>query len=530
MRRPLVLPVEPPPSPADCYARVARQPYTLWLDSAALHPGTGRYSFIAVDPFQVLRYENERLVRVSAAGTETLAGEPFQALGRLLTDCRQETISGIPPFQGGAAGYVGYELGRRLERIPLTRVRDLHLPDLELGVYDLVAAWDHESDRCWLISTGGLETGRAAEQQARHRLEEGMQWLRGDAFPRMTLPMPDAGPNRRFGTSAGRCEDGSASRFAAGDERAPRFAVGDRPGLSSTFGRHGYQAAVERAIEYILAGDVFEVNLSQRFETARRLDPVILYLRLREENPAPFGAYFAGSRGAVLSSSPERFLAADSAGRVETRPIKGTRPRADDPGLDARLARELEESRKDLAENLMIVDLLRNDLSRVCVPDSVRVPALFRLESYATVHHLVSVVTGRLEGGRSAADLLAAAFPGGSVTGAPKVRAMEIIDELEPVPRGPYCGAIGYLGFDGAADTSIAIRIIIEDGDRYVCHAGGAVTADSVPEAEYEETLHKAAGLLGALGFGCGADAAAEAAGSGAPAQAGSPGALERTP
>jgi para-aminobenzoate synthetase component 1 len=247
---------------------------------------------------------------------------------------------------------------------------------------------------------------------------------------------------------------------------------------------------------------VYQVNLSQRFETTAVTDAGSLYRRLRHRSPAPFGAFFRAAGGSVLSSSPERFLRVEPDGRVETRPIKGTRPRDPDPATDEALAAQLGHSVKDRAENLMIVDLLRNDLSRVCGPGSVRATELFRIESYATVHHLVSTIEGHLSGERGRVDLLRAAFPSGSVTGAPKIRAMEIISELEPVARGPYCGAIGFLGFGGDMDTSVSIRIAVAAGGRIAFHAGGAVVADSDPGAEYAETLDKARALLEVIGGG----------------------------
>ena len=277
--------------------------------------------------------------------------------------------------------------------------------------------------------------------------------------------------------------------------RSPRRSIG----LRSTFTHRGYLNAVAKVREYIVAGDIFQANLSQRFQAPLREPPFDLYRRLRRRNPAPFAAYLAFDEVTVLSASPERFLRLDPDGQVETRPIKGTRPRGLGPMHDAALGRALAESVKDRAENVMIVDLLRNDLSRVCRPGSVRVPELFALEQHPTVHHLVSTVLGDLEPGADAVDLVRAAFPGGSITGAPKVRAMEIIAELEPTRRGVYCGSIGYLSATGAMDTSIVIRtFVLRDGELYF-QAGGGIVADSDPELEYRETLDKAAGLIATL-------------------------------
>jgi len=257
--------------------------------------------------------------------------------------------------------------------------------------------------------------------------------------------------------------------------------------------------AVARVREYILAGDIFQANLSQRFEARLDESPWSFYRRLRRRNAAPFAAFLDFPEVTVLSASPERFLRVDSEGLVETRPIKGTRPRGVGPEHDAALGQALTESAKDRAENLMIVDLMRNDLSRVCVPGSVRVQELFALERYVTVHHLVSTVAGRLAPGTDALDLLRATFPGGSITGAPKLRAMEIIAELESSARGVYCGSIGYLSLTGALDTSIAIRTAIARDGQLSFSAGGGIIADSAPEQEYRETLDKARGIIDVL-------------------------------
>lgn len=270
--------------------------------------------------------------------------------------------------------------------------------------------------------------------------------------------------------------------------------------LRSTFTHRGYLDAVSRVREYIVAGDIFQANLSQRFETSLPEPAFDLYRRLRQWNPAPFAAYLDWGDLQVLSASPERFLRLDGERRqIETRPIKGTRPRGLGPMHDAALGRALAESEKDRAENVMIVDLLRNDLSRVCRPGSVRVPELFALEHHPTVHHLVSTVIGELAPSADAVDLIRAAFPGGSITGAPKVRAMEIIAELEPTQRGVYCGSIGYLSATGAMDTSIVIRTYLALRGQVYFQAGGGIVADSDPELEYRETLDKARGLIETL-------------------------------
>jgi para-aminobenzoate synthetase component 1 len=304
------------------------------------------------------------------------------------------------------------------------------------------------------------------------------------------------------GWAAGRVDSGAAREHAGPVPTYPVTGIegADRLGLRSTFTHRGYLDAVGRVREYIIAGDIFQANLSQRFQSALTEAPFALYRRLRKRNPAPFAAYLAFDDLAVLSASPERFLRLDEKQRlVETRPIKGTRPRGLGPMHDAALGRALAESAKDRAENVMIVDLLRNDLSRVCRPGSVRVPELFALEQHPTVHHLVSTVLGELAPGADAVDLIRAAFPGGSITGAPKVRAMEVIAELEPTQRGVYCGSIGYISATGAMDTSIVIRTYLTLGGQVYFQAGGGIVADSDVELEYRETLDKARALIETL-------------------------------
>ena len=444
----LVTRLSPAPEPLDCCERLAHLPNLLFLDSAARGP-TGRYSYLAADPVQ----------RFTSRVPDDALADARSALARFAT----LRIPSLPPFQGGIAGVIGYDHGRVLEHLPPPRTDDIDVPDVWLGLYDWVIAWDHDAGAAWLISSGIPERGVAAARRAAARAREVLDLL--ERAPARTAPGPPA-------------------------------AHAGPP--SSNFTRAEYMAAVARVREYILAGDVFQVNISQRFEAPLPCAPLELYRRLRAGNPAPYSAFLDGGSFQVISASPERFLRLDG-DRVETRPIKGTRPRDADPARDAALARELAGSAKDQAENVMIVDLLRNDLSRVCRPRSVEVPALLALETLPTVHHLVSTVTGRLEAACDAFDLLRAAFPGGSITGAPKVRAMEIIAELEPVRRSVYCGSIGYVGLSGDMDTSIVIRTYLATGGRVCFNAGGGVVADSDPALEYAETLHKARALIEAL-------------------------------
>ncbi|MBI1966567.1 MAG: aminodeoxychorismate synthase component I [Gemmatimonadetes bacterium] len=453
MTLPLVEELIPPPDPVEVCARFAGLPHLLLLDSAACLDRLGRHSFLCADPWRVIRSDVD--------------SDPLSAVRAVLTPQRAEPVPGLPPFQGGAAGYIGYDWGRTLERLPPPRGDDLQLPALILGVYDWVITWDHSQGRAWIISTGMGDEGRGT---SRMRAAKRLAAIRA----RLAAPSP----------------------FANHPSPVPRL---PSPAVTSNFTRKRFIAAVQRVRDYILAGDVFQVNLSQRLEAPLAGAPFDLYRRLRRANPAPFAAFLDFGDVVVASASPERFLRVDPSGRVETRPIKGTRPRGSDPTDDTALARELAASEKDRAENVMIVDLLRNDLSRVCRPGTVRVPALCAVESYATVHHLVSTVTGELAPGRDAIDLLRAAFPGGSITGAPKVRAMEIISELEPTARGVYCGAIGYLSVTGAMDTSIVIRTCVVRGGWAYIQVGAGIVADSDPGREYQETLDKARGMIAAL-------------------------------
>jgi para-aminobenzoate synthetase component I len=478
---PLVQELLPAPDPWQVCRRLAGLPRLLFLDSAASHPTLGRYSFVTADPFAWLRsrgpvIETTWLDSSSQDGLLPVpdAPDPFTALARCLKLFSLPAIPGLPPFQGGAAGLFGYGLCHHLERLPRPPRDEFALSDLAVGFYDWVIAFDGLRPRAWLISTGMPQRGSHRLGRARQRLQQVQRWL-ADA--------PGAPGRAEF-----------SSRFDPG----LRYPVPGLPGVWSNFDRAGFQAAIQRGIDYVHAGDCFQVNLSQRLLARTNLPPLDLYGRLRERNPAPFSGYFDLGEAILLSASPERFARVD-AGDVETRPIKGTRPRGRTPDEDQWQAQELLRSRKDRAENVMIIDLLRNDLGRVCAYGSIRVPAVCRLESYQYVHHLVSEVRGRLRPGLGPVDLLRAAFPGGSVTGAPKVRAMQIIAELEPTVRGPYCGSLAYLGFDGSMDANILIRTFTLAHGWLQFPVGGGIVADSTPEAEYAETLHKAQGLLRAL-------------------------------
>ena len=449
---PLIHPLPPHLTPSAVAAALQRQPGFVWLDSARAGGAYGRYSFIACNPFLTLLAKDEQIT-LQGARNETLTGNPFDLLADLMEQYRLPREATVP-LAGGALGYFAYDLGWRLETLPQTAQDDIAAPDLALGFYDLIYGYDHDTGRARVSSTG---QGGDAQQ----RLQEWLGWMQQPPLPR------EIGP--------------------ASDGR-----------LERNFTKPEYLNALAAVKEYIAAGDIYQANLTQRFATNLRVSPWELYQRLRNRNPAPFAAYLDLGGIQIASSSPERFLKLSDR-LVETRPIKGTRPRGATPEEDAALGQELLGSIKDNAELLMIVDLERNDLGRACEVGSVRVPELAVLESYQTVHHLVATVLGELPAQDSVVDLLKATFPGGSITGAPKIRSMEIIDELEPTRRSVYTGAIGYLGFDGDADLNIVIRTIIcREGKAYF-QVGGGIVADSDPESEYQETLDKGRALARAL-------------------------------
>jgi para-aminobenzoate synthetase component 1 len=469
--------------PLSALARLSGSARLLLLDSARPDPRLGRYSFFSTDPYAWLTargrtahldWRRQDITPPIAAGTHHDA-DPFALLRSLLAPCVGVPLGGLPPFQGGAAGLFGYDLAHHIERLPRPRFDEFQVPDLAVGLYDWVLAQDHEQGKCWLISTGWPEPDPARRAElARRRADQVRGWLSVPPGPGRMLPQTlTVEPEQSF--------------------PLPGF-----PGVTSNRTRREFEEVIARGIEYVHAGDVFQVNLSQRLLAPLTLSPVEVYLRLRRRNPAPFAGFLDLNDFAIASASPERFL--EVRGReVRTRPIKGTRPRGATPTEDAALQRDLLASVKDRAENVMIVDLLRNDLGRVCAYGSVRPTEVCKLETYEYVHHLVSEVVGTLRPECDRIDLLRAAFPGGSVTGAPKVRAMEIIAELEPTARGPYCGALGYLGFDGSMDTNLLIRTLTLGRGWMQFPVGGGIVADSDPAAEYDETLHKARGLLRVL-------------------------------
>jgi para-aminobenzoate synthetase component I len=469
----------PAPAAEEVFCRLSALPHCLYLDSARRDRELGRFSFVTADPFEYFE------VPVSPR-----QGDPLADLGRRMADFYSPAIAGLPPFQGGAAGLLSYDFAQRLERLPSARRDEFGVPAMAIGLYDVVVAFDHFAGRAWIISQGFPEKEpRLRRRRAVQRAQQFRQWLE--------VPFQN-GDTRRSQSPA------ASDRRVAPAELAPQYPVaeasgaGPRMGLTSNFSARQYIDTVARAIEYIRAGDIFQVNLAQRLLCPAADDSVSLYLRLRARNPAPLAGYFDLGEFQIASASPERFLRVVDR-KVEVRPIKGTRRRTARPEADLFAGDELRQSEKDNAENVMIVDLLRNDLARVCRPESVVVSELCRLEVYEFVQHLVSVVHGELADGVTPLELVRAAFPGGSITGAPKIRAMQIIAELEPTARGAYCGCLGYLGFDGSMDTNILIRTITAGRGWWQMPVGGGIVAQSDPQREYEETWHKAEGLLRAL-------------------------------
>ncbi len=441
---------------------------SFFLDSAMTTQRQGRYSMIGTDPFLIFSSRGEKITVGQNGGATHLQGNPLDILGRYLETYHLDKPDSQLPCSSGAVGYFSYDLGRFMEVLPAKAVDDLQIPECRFGFYDLMLVLDHLANRILIVSTGFPEqdeTRRAA--RARERIE----WLKNriSAYPGLK-----AGAIPEAGNKTGEIN------------------------LKSNFTHEAYIRAVEKARQYIIDGDIFEVNLSQRYEADISIAPFELYRRLRKINPAPFATYLNFDEVKVVGSSPERFLRLEG-DRVETRPIKGTIRRGKNSVEDESNARRLLNSAKDRAENMMIVDLERNDLGRVCRYGTVKVTELAILEKFPTVYHLTSTITGQLGENVSRIELLKATFPGGSITGAPKIRSMEIIDELEPTRRSIYTGSIGYFSFDGDIDLNIVIRTFLIKGNRAYFQLGGAVVFDSDPEAEFQETLDKGRALFGAL-------------------------------
>jgi para-aminobenzoate synthetase component I len=434
------------------FSPIADQPWAVFLDSGFPNSNQGRYDIIAADPVCTLVTHGD-ITEITRDNLTVKSGaDPFDLVKQQLASdfSRVDDL----PFNGGAIGYFSYDLARRLETLPVIAEDAEHIADMAIGIYEWAVIVDHQQQKSYLVG---------------HNCE-GEKWR---SLIAQFSQLPDQQRQKH----------------------GPFNVVGD---IHSNMDKVLYNQAFERIKQYLKEGDCYQVNLTQRFAARCEGDPWMAYQLLRKLNSAPFSCYLNFPEVQILSSSPERFLKLTQ-GLVETKPIKGTRPRKPNAAEDQQQIKSLENSHKDRAENLMIVDLLRNDIGKSCKKGSVKVPVIFNVESYATVHHLVSTVTGQLADDQHALDLLKSCFPGGSITGAPKIRAMEIIEELEPNRRGIYCGAIGYIGFDGNMDSNIAIRTLVHSGNTIRFWAGGGIVNDSVVEEEYQESFDKAAALLGLL-------------------------------
>ena len=434
------------------FLAIKHMPYSLFLDSADRKHPSSRYSFVMCQPIETIEAKDGKVTVTNWEQRLSFEGQPFAVLQSRIKSWVENatTIANMPPFQGGAAGLFGYDLGRYLEELPDSAESGNNVPDMAVGIYDQVLAHDYLMKKSYIF-THARNKAEAEKKQA-HFID-----------------------------------------LLSREVDAPPYEAHDIA-WASNFNEDAYTKTVQQVIDYIYDGDIFQANLSQRFEAdiPENFDPFIHYMHMREVNPAPFATYMNIGDVKISSASPERFVTVKDQ-KAETCPIKGTRPRVDDVIKDRNYRNDLLNNEKDMAENTMIVDLLRNDLSKVCIPDTIEVVDLCKLESFARVHHLVSNIRATLAQDKTAADLLRGCFPGGSITGAPKIRAMEIIEELEGVRRGAYCGSMGYVGFDGNMDTNILIRTLVYDGDRVSLQVGGGIVADSDPAAEYQETLDKAA-------------------------------------
>jgi para-aminobenzoate synthetase component 1 len=481
--RPLIQEIATAHTPESLVEELHGRPGIVLLRSSSFDSAQARYSFVVANPFLTFRSFGSRCKiarsRTPDARPQTQFGNPWQVLDALMAQFELLDEIDLPFPLGGCFGYWGYDLKNFSEpKLPRRAVNDLELPDCHVGFYDSVVVFDHHLGNVCIVSTGLDADGSRSEERAQEQMQFWREKLSSIAAFVKTPTIVSTKTAALSSRLAGR--------------------------LQSNLSRAEFIAAVERAQRYIRAGDIYQVNLSQRLMAQYPWSGWDLFQKLAAVSPAPFSAFLDCGMGRrhcrfqIVSSSPELFLRL-SGSQIQTKPIKGTRPRDADPTRDAQLAYELQTSPKELAELIMITDLLRNDLGKVCEFGSVQVPELARLERFAQVQHLVSTVEGRLRADVTHFAALASCFPGGSITGAPKFRAMEVIDELEPIARGPYCGCHGYLGFNRESQLSITIRTAICKESAVYFHVGAGIVADSNPEAEYEETLAKAAGFLAAL-------------------------------
>lgn len=450
-------------APLEAFCRFSTNKNVFFLDSALPKSEISRYSFLGFNPFLTLKTKHRKIQIKDNEGMHELEGNPFEYLRKLLRRYSLKNSVDLLPFQGGAVGYFGYDLCHYVEKLPHKSVDDLELPDIYMGFYDIVVSYDNVLKKCFVA---GIDFG--IDNTLNDRMKRIIEELRAKS-------------EEQEETFNGKWETETIDTE-----------------LKRNFTKDAYMKAICKIKNYISAGDVYQVNLSQRFEAHINVPAAELYKRLRKINPAPFACYLSFDDISIVSSSPERFLRVCNRD-VQTRPIKGTRPRGRNADEDEEMKRALLSSPKDNAELTMITDLERNDLGRVCSYGSIRVIEEKVLETYPTVHHLVSTVIGKLHERYDIIDLLKATFPGGSITGAPKIRAMQIIDELESCQRSVYTGSIGYIGFNGNLDLNIAIRTFLMKGNTVYFQVGSGIVADSDEEDEYNETLHKAKALIESL-------------------------------
>lgn len=460
-RNPSIKAISYLPESAAWLLHVRQLTNAIWLDSG--HPGSeyGRFDIISAAPVCLIETRGEVTVIQYLDGRRVESNEnPFDLLGQMIPN--DHPPHPTLPFIGGALGYFGYDLGRRLEKLPVIATQDICLPDMCIGIYPWAIIQDHHLKKSWLVINKEIAHGSVTAYDF-------------STIEHLCLAGPDASLN-------------SAEIIRSNSFKITQF----RHDLNE----EKYHEAVAKIKEYISAGDCYQVNFAQRFSADASGDPLTAYLVLRDALPSPFSAFFELQGGAILSLSPERFIQVNNR-QVETKPIKGTVKRGVTPDEDRTNAQWLKQSIKNIAENVMIVDLLRNDLSKHCI--NVKVPKLCDLQTFANVHHLVSTVTAEFTENATAIDVLRDSFPGGSITGAPKIRAMEIIEELEPTRRSLYCGSVGYISCDGKIDTSIAIRTLIYGNNKMYCWGGGGIVADSDAEQEYGESIAKVNVLLKTL-------------------------------
>ncbi|QEK11031.1 aminodeoxychorismate synthase component I [Crassaminicella thermophila] len=441
----------------ELYTLFKNEPYSFFLDSGMDPNKLGKYSFIGSNPFLIFKSKNNKIDICENGKTTVLNGDPLEKLREILSSYKMDYKTDLP-FIGGAVGYLGYDLCHHIEKLPRHAVDDVNIPDCYIGLYDGIIIIDHQKEEVFASALGIKSPEEETIQKIINTIKAGEEKGVNIKIPKNNKPI----------------------------------------NLKSNFKKEDYIKAINKIKSYIKAGDIYQANMTQRFECDLQITPFELYAKLREINPAPFASYIDFGEGQIVSSSPERFIQIKNR-IIETRPIKGTRPRGKTPTEDIKNREELLSSEKDKAELLMIVDLERNDLGKVSKTGTVEVTELFHLEEYATVYHLVSTIIGKMKDDCDVIDCIKATFPGGSITGAPKIRSMEIIDELEPTQRNIYTGSIGYIGFNGDTDLNIVIRTILCKNQKAYFQVGGGIVWDSDAELEYEETLHKAKALIKAL-------------------------------